>query len=106
MTLWIDRRWSGQHGIGRYAAEVYSRLSVRGEILQVSSPTAAGLSAFASVPKGLIYSPATVRSFAQSVRSSRSTTSFIFRHPGLGVRSTPPTTMRSHVLSSAARALF
>ncbi|MGO2188056.1 MAG: glycosyltransferase [Microbacterium gubbeenense] len=57
MTLWIDRRWSGQHGIGRYAAEVYSRLSVRGEILQVSSPTAAGLSAFASVPKGLIYSP-------------------------------------------------
>lgn len=57
MTLWIDRRWSGQHGIGRYAAEIYSRLTVQSEALQVDVPTAAGASAFARVPKGLIYSP-------------------------------------------------
>lgn len=57
MTLWIDRRWSGQHGIGRYAAEVYSRLSVQGETLPVSASTASGGSAFARVPKGLVYSP-------------------------------------------------
>lgn len=67
MTLWIDRRWSGQHGIGRYAAEIYSRLNVQGETLQVSAPTAAGVSAFARVPKGLIYSPG----YAAFVRAER-----------------------------------
>lgn len=57
MTIWIDRRWGGRHGIGRYATELYSRLTVDVQTLPVSGPTALGINALKPVPRGLIYSP-------------------------------------------------
>ncbi|MBP2437036.1 glycosyltransferase family 4 protein [Microbacterium amylolyticum] len=57
MTTWIDTRWDGQHGIGRYAREIYPRLTVESSPLPVRGATASGLNAIKRVPKGLIYSP-------------------------------------------------
>lgn len=57
MTTWIDRRWTGQHGIGRYATEVCSRLTIEANDLPVSGSNLPGPGTFAAVPKGLIYSP-------------------------------------------------
>ncbi|MGO3658797.1 MAG: glycosyltransferase, partial [Micrococcaceae bacterium] len=57
MTTWIDKRWACQHGIGRYATELYSRLTVDAQDLPVTGPTTPGPAAFKAVPKGLIYSP-------------------------------------------------
>lgn len=57
MTTWIDRRWAGQHGIGRYATEVCSRLTIEAQDLPLTGSNLPGPGTFASVPKGLIYSP-------------------------------------------------
>lgn len=57
MTLWIDQRWDGQHGIGRYAREVTARLTLESNPLPVAGPTASAFSAFQNVPPGIIYSP-------------------------------------------------
>ena len=57
MTTWIDRRWAGQHGIGRYATELYQRLQTPMRQLPVEGPTQPGPVTFTRVPKGLIYSP-------------------------------------------------
>lgn len=57
MTTWIDRRWAGQHGIGRYATEVCSRLTVKASDLPVTGSNLPGPGTFEKVPQGLIYSP-------------------------------------------------
>lgn len=67
MTVLIDKRWSGQHGIGRYAREVYDRLTVDSRPLPVTGATASGWSALKQVPRGLIYSPG----YGGFVRSDR-----------------------------------
>lgn len=60
--LWIDRRYTGHHGISRYASEVLGRLTTTGITLPVeSSPTSPRgmIDSGWSVPQGddLIYSP-------------------------------------------------
>ncbi|MGO2519548.1 MAG: glycosyltransferase [Microbacterium sp.] len=57
MTTWIDRRWAGQHGIGRYATEVCSRFAIEASDLPVTGSNLPGPGTFEKVPKGLIYSP-------------------------------------------------
>lgn len=41
MTLWVDGRWSGHRGIGRYASEVVPRLTIPHESLRGPSPSSA-----------------------------------------------------------------
>ncbi|WP_221583756.1 glycosyltransferase family 1 protein [Microbacterium sp. G2-8] len=55
--IWIDTRWQGRHGIGRYAREVTERLTVPWHPLALDGSPASPISALARVPKGLIYSP-------------------------------------------------
>ncbi|HIY65697.1 MAG TPA: glycosyltransferase family 4 protein [Candidatus Agrococcus pullicola] len=57
MDLWVDTRWEGRHGIGRYAREVCSRLAMPWKELDVTGSPASPLGAIAPVPRGLIYSP-------------------------------------------------
>jgi len=41
VTVWVDTRWGGNHGIGRFAREVCRRLSVTERTLTGRSPTSA-----------------------------------------------------------------
>ncbi|WP_156758960.1 glycosyltransferase family 4 protein [Microbacterium karelineae] len=56
-SVWVDDRWRGQHGIGRYASEVLSRLTVGWKPLELAGSPASPAGAFARVPAGLVYSP-------------------------------------------------
>lgn len=56
-NLWVDTRWEGRHGIGRYAHEVCSRLATPWRALDLVGHPASLASAFAKVPTGLVYSP-------------------------------------------------
>ncbi|MGO1628789.1 glycosyltransferase family 4 protein [Microbacterium gubbeenense] len=55
--IWVDTRWEGLHGIGRYAREVCSRLTVPWSSLDLDGAPASPASALAQVPPGLVYSP-------------------------------------------------
>lgn len=55
--LWIDTRWEGRHGIGRYAREVCSRLTLPWKPLGLLGAPASPKGAVSAVPAGLIYSP-------------------------------------------------
>lgn len=55
--LWVDTRWEGRHGIGRYAREVCSRLTVSSRPLRLSGSPASPVGALAKMPTGLVYSP-------------------------------------------------
>lgn len=57
MTVGIDTRWEGQHGIGRYAREVTGRLTMPWKPLGLGGSPASPATAFARVPTGLVYSP-------------------------------------------------
>lgn len=57
MDLWVDTRWEGRHGIGRYAREVCSRLMVPCRPLGLSGSPASPAGALAKMPAGLVYSP-------------------------------------------------
>ncbi|MGO2091888.1 MAG: glycosyltransferase family 4 protein [Microbacterium gubbeenense] len=56
-NIWVDTRWNGLHGIGRYAREVCSRLTVPWRSLDLDGSPASPLGAMAQVPPGLVYSP-------------------------------------------------
>lgn len=56
-NIWVDTRWEGLHGIGRYAREVCSRLSVPWQSLDLEGSPASPTGAFAKMPSGLVYSP-------------------------------------------------
>lgn len=55
--IWIDTRWEGQHGIGRYAREVCSRLTVPWRSLEFEGSPASPSNALERTPSGLVYSP-------------------------------------------------
>ncbi|WP_029152749.1 glycosyltransferase family 4 protein [Microbacterium gubbeenense] len=55
--IWVDTRWEGLHGIGRYAREVCSRLTVPWRSLGLAGSPASPTGALARVPSGLVYSP-------------------------------------------------
>lgn len=59
--LRVDQRYSGRHGIGRYAAEVLSRLPIPWEPLGLTGRPGAPLDLFRALPRlpehALIYSP-------------------------------------------------
>lgn len=55
--IWVDTRWDGQHGIGRYAREVTSRLTVPWRPLGMGGAPSSPTGAVAKVPTGLVYSP-------------------------------------------------
>lgn len=55
--IWVDTRWDGQHGIGRYAREVTSRLTVPWRPLGLGGAPSSPTGAVAKVPAGLVYSP-------------------------------------------------
>lgn len=55
--IWVDTRWEGLHGIGRYAREVCSRLTVPWRSLGLEGSPASPTGALARVPSGLVYSP-------------------------------------------------
>lgn len=55
--VWVDTRWEGLHGIGRYAKEVCSRLTVPWSPLDLDGSPASPAGALAKVPSGLVYSP-------------------------------------------------
>ncbi|GGD31464.1 glycosyl transferase family 1 [Microbacterium faecale] len=57
MDLWVDTRWEGRHGIGRYAREVSSRLTLQWRPLDLKGSPAASTGALSRVPNGIIYSP-------------------------------------------------
>lgn len=57
MDLWVDTRWEGRHGIGRYAREVCSRLALPWRRLPVQGAPASPTDALSEVPEGVIYSP-------------------------------------------------
>jgi len=56
-NIWVDTRWEGLHGIGRYAREVCSRLTVPWQSLDLEGSPASPAGAFAKMPSGLVYSP-------------------------------------------------
>lgn len=56
-TIWVDTRWEGPHGIGRYAREVCSRLTVSWSPLGLDGSPASPKNALTRVPPGLVYSP-------------------------------------------------
>lgn len=56
-AIWVDTRWEGQHGIGRYAREVCTRLTVPWRSLGLEGSPASPTGALAQVPPGLVYSP-------------------------------------------------
>lgn len=53
----VDTRWEGLHGIGRYAREVCSRLTVPWQPLDLGGSPASPSRALAKTPPGLVYSP-------------------------------------------------
>jgi len=55
--IWVDTRWEGLHGIGRYAREVCSRLTVPWRSLGLDGSPASPTGALTRVPSGLVYSP-------------------------------------------------
>lgn len=55
--IWVDTRWEGLHGIGRYAREVCSRLTVSWQPLGLDGSPASPTGALTRVPSGLVYSP-------------------------------------------------
>lgn len=55
--IWVDTRWEGLHGIGRYAREVCSRLTVPWRSLELDGSPASPSGALAKTPPGLVYSP-------------------------------------------------
>lgn len=55
--IWVDTRWDGLHGIGRYAREVCSRLTVPWRSLALEGSPSSPAGALAKVPAGLVYSP-------------------------------------------------
>lgn len=55
--IWVDTRWEGLHGIGRYAREVCSRLTVPWRSLDLDGSPASPAGALTRVPPGLVYSP-------------------------------------------------
>lgn len=57
MTVLVDTRWDGLHGIARYAREVTSRLTTPWQPLGLTGSPSSPRVAFARVPKGPIYSP-------------------------------------------------
>lgn len=57
MTVLVDTRWDGLHGIARYAREVTSRLATPWQPLGLPGPPSSPRSAFARVPRGPLYSP-------------------------------------------------
>lgn len=62
MTLLVDDRYRGTHGIGRYAAEVLPRLALPWESLNLGGTPFSAVDAFrsvgsAAVPGALVYSP-------------------------------------------------
>ena len=72
--LYVDPRWDGNFGIGRYSREVLSRLEVAHTILPISDPPASPLSAIkprrlAATATDVIYSPGftPIRSAARQV---------------------------------------
>ena len=56
-AIWVDTRWEGLHGIGRYAREVCTRLTVPWRSLGLDGAPASPAGALAHVPPGLVYSP-------------------------------------------------
>lgn len=56
-AIWVDTRWEGLHGIGRYAREVCTRLTVPWRSLGHDGAPASPAGALAHVPPGLVYSP-------------------------------------------------
>lgn len=56
-AIWVDTRWEGLHGIGRYAREVCTRLTVPWRSLGLEGSPASPTGALAQVPSGLVYSP-------------------------------------------------
>lgn len=56
-AIWVDTRWEGLHGIGRYAREVCTRLTVPWRTLGLDGAPASPAGALAHVPPGLVYSP-------------------------------------------------
>lgn len=56
-NIWVDTRWDGLHGIGRYAREVCSRLTVPWRSLGLEGSPASPAGALTRVPSGLVYSP-------------------------------------------------
>lgn len=59
--LWVDDRYRGAHGIGRYAREVLTRLRPEWQPLGLTGSPHSPLDAFRSLPRlardGLVYSP-------------------------------------------------
>lgn len=55
--IWVDTRWEGLHGIGRYAREVCSRLTVPWRSLELDGSPASPSRALVKTPPGLVYSP-------------------------------------------------
>jgi len=55
--IWVDTRWEGLHGIGRYAREVCSRLTVPWQPLELDGSPASPSRALVKTPPGLVYSP-------------------------------------------------
>lgn len=61
VPVYVDSRWTGQHGIGRYANEVLSRLSVGWTPLPIDGDPAGPSGMMRGIPAqaraGLVYSP-------------------------------------------------
>lgn len=60
MTLWVDDRWRGSHGIGRYAEEVLARLDTPWTSLELDGRPSSPLDALRKLPaerSDLVYSP-------------------------------------------------
>ena len=59
--LFVDDRYSGAHGIGRYASEIIPRLRPEWRSLGLSGHAHSALDAFRSLPRldrdSLVYSP-------------------------------------------------
>lgn len=55
--LWVDTRWEGRHGIGRYAGEVCSRLTLPWRPLGLGGHPSSPTGALVRVPRGPVYSP-------------------------------------------------
>ena len=59
--IYVDDRWSGQHGIGRYAREVTARLNVAWQPMRLSGSPSSATDFFRPLPahmrQGVIYSP-------------------------------------------------